>query len=60
MSVVKAYYNGPIKAILISTQNNLGPVVQSIINLTMLLRHQLVKYMPTTLSNLLLFFVEKM
>ena len=37
-----------------------GPVVQSIVNLTMSLRRQLVKYMPTKLSNPLLFFVEKM
>ena len=39
---------------------HLGPVVQSIISLTVLLRCQLVKYMPTTLLNTLLFFVEKM
>ena len=38
----------------------LGPVVQSIVSLTMLLRHQLVKYMLATLSNTLLFFVGKM
>ena len=37
-----------------------GPVVQSIVNLTTSLRRQLVKYMPTKLSNTLLFFVEKM
>ena len=29
-----------------------GPVVQSIVILTMSLRNQLVKYMPTTLSNI--------
>ena len=40
--------------------SDLGLVVQSNINLTTLLRHQLVKYMPTTLSNPLLYFVEKM
>ena len=39
---------------------NQGPVVQSIVSLTMLLRRQLVKYMPTTLSNRLLVFVGKM
>ena len=33
-----------------------GPVVQSIVRLTTSLRHQFVKYMPTTLSNPLLFF----
>ena len=38
----------------------LGPVVQSIVSLTTLLRRHLVKYMPTNLSNTLLFFVEKM
>ena len=40
--------------------NLLGPVVQSIVSLTTLLRRQLVKYMLTTLSNTLLFFVGKM
>ena len=39
---------------------HLGPVVQSIVSLTMSLRRQLVKYMWTTLSNMLLFFVGKM
>ena len=39
---------------------NHGPVVQSIVSLTTLLRRHFVKYMPTTLSNPLLFFVEKM
>ena len=38
----------------------LGPVVQSIVSLTTSLRHQLIKYMPTKLSNTLLFFVGKM
>ena len=37
-----------------------GPVVQSIVSLTTSLRPQLVKYMPTKLSNTLLFFVGKM
>ena len=37
-----------------------GPVVQSIVSLTTSLRRQLVKYMPTKLSNTLLFFVGKM
>ena len=37
-----------------------GPVVQSIVNLTKSLKHQLIKYnMLTTLSNILLFLVEK-
>ena len=39
---------------------HMGPVVQSIVSLTTSLRRQLVKYMPTKLSNPLLFFVEKM
>ena len=37
-----------------------GPVVRSIVSLTTSLRCQLVKYMLTTLSNALLFFVGKM
>ena len=37
----------------------LGPVVQSVVSLTTSLRHHFVKYMPTTLSNQLLCFVEK-
>ena len=36
-----------------------GPVVQSIVSLTTSLRHQLVKYIWTTLSNMLLFFSTK-
>ena len=43
-----------------SSNTNLGPVVQSIVSLTTLLRRQLVKFVWTTLSNTLLFFVEKM
>ena len=35
-------------------------VVQSIVSLTTSLRGHLVKYIPTTLSNTLLFFVGKM
>ena len=45
---------------LVSKSGDQGPVVQSIVSLTMLLRRQLFKYMWTTLSNVLLFFVEKM
>ena len=40
--------------------SDLGPIVQSIVSLTTLLRRQLVKYMWTTLSYTLSFFVEKM
>ena len=36
-----------------------GPVVQSIISLTMSLKCQFIKSKPTTLSNTMLFFVEK-
>ena len=39
--------------------NTLGPVVQSIVSLTTLLRHSVVKYMPTTLAITLLFLLEK-
>ena len=37
----------------------MGPVVQSIVSLTMSLRRQFDKSMQTTLSNTLLFFVDK-
>ena len=43
-----------------NTPDHQGPVVQSIFSLTTSLRPQFVKYMLTTLSNPLLFFVEKM
>ena len=43
----------------IQTVYTLGPVVQSIVDLTTWLRCQLVKYVPTTLSNTLLFLLEK-
>ena len=36
------------------------PVVQSIVSLTTSLKRHFVKYMPTTVSNTLLFFVGKM
>ena len=36
-----------------------GPIVQSIVSLTTLLRGHLVKYIPTTLSNTLLYFCWK-
>ena len=39
---------------------DLGPVVQSIVSLTTSFRRHFVKYMPASLSNPLLFFVEKM
>ena len=37
-----------------------GPVVQSIVSLTKLFRRQFIKYIPTTFSNTVLFFVGKM
>ena len=50
-----AVYSGDVVA-----HGLLGPVVQSTVSLTTSLRRQLVKYMPTKLSNTLLFFVGKM
>ena len=38
---------------------NQGQVAQSIVNLTGSIRRQRVKFVPFTLSNTLLFFVEK-
>ena len=40
--------------------NNLGPVVQSMVSLTNSSRGQLVKCLTTLLSNTHIFFVEKM
>ena len=42
------------------TQNFLGPVVLNIVSLKSSLKPQLVKLMPTTYANTLLFFVDKM
>ena len=42
------------------TVKHMGPVVQSIVSLTMSLRSQLLSLCLTTLSNRLLFFVGKM
>ena len=39
---------------------NLGPVVQSIVSLTISLRHIFVKQISAKVTNTLLFFVEKM
>ena len=39
---------------------NLGPVVQSIVSLTISLRHKFVKQISAKVINTLLFFVEKM
>ena len=38
---------------------DLGPVVQSIVSLTKSLRRYFVKYMPTTLSKPVLFFIGR-
>ena len=40
--------------------NMLGPVVQSIVSLTISLRHKFVKQISAKVTNTLLFFVEKM
>ena len=48
-----------IMTIHVGLRNNLGPVVQSIVSLTSLLRGQLVKCFTTLLPNILIFFVEK-
>ena len=37
-----------MKVLVLIGSMDLGPVVQSIVSLSMSLRHQLVKYMPTT------------
>ena len=39
---------------------HLGPVVQSIVSLTISLRHTLVEQISDKVTNTLLFFVEKM
>ena len=40
--------------------NKQGPVVQSIVSLTISLRHKFVKQISAKVTNTLLFFVEKM
>ena len=40
--------------------NNQDPVVQSIVSLTISLRHKFVKQVSAKVTNTLLFFVEKM
>ena len=40
--------------------NNMEPVVQSIVSLTISLRHKFVKQISAKVTNTLLFFVEKM
>ena len=54
------FYGGISKLSLNYHQIHLGPVVESIFSLTTSLRHQPVKYMPTTYANTQLFFVGKM
>ena len=46
--------------ILTSNDRDQDPVVQSIISLTILLRHKFVKQISAKVTNTLLFFVEKM
>ena len=43
-----------------SPTSHLDPVVQSIVSLTILLRHKFVKQISAKVTNTLLFFVEKM
>ena len=42
------------------TVNDLDPVVQSIVSVTISLRHKFVKQISSKVTNTLLFFVEKM
>ena len=44
----------------IEREDNQGPVVQSIVSLTISLRHKFVKQISAKVTNTLLFFVEKM
>ena len=53
LMMIQTMFNGELLI------NDLGPVVQSILSLTAMLKHRLVKYMPTTLSNTLLFLKKK-
>ena len=53
-------YNNVFHINIASSYTVLGPVVQSIVSLTSLLRGQLVKCFTTLLLNTLIFFVEKM
>ena len=45
---------------MLSEKKNLDPVVQSIVSLTISLRHKFVKQISAKVTNTLLFFVEKM
>ena len=56
--VVLGFYIPPTATVI--PRCDLVPVDQSIVSLTMLSRRQLVKFMWTTSSNMLLFFVGKM
>ena len=49
--------NIPIIPMVVNYQ---GPVVQSIVSLTILLRHKFVKQISAKVTNTLLFFVENM
>ena len=46
--------------LIVSSSQNHGPVVQSIVSLTISLRHKIVKQISAKVTNTLLFFVEKM
>ena len=62
--MVSSIINDVLNTFLISgldSVSNFGPVVQSIVSLMMLIsKRQLNEYVPSTLSNTLLFFVGKM
>ena len=52
------YYNNELR--FNSRAHDLDPVVQSIVSLTISLRHKFVKQISAKVTNTLLFFVEKM
>ena len=51
---------GTLQYLVRSFPDILDPVVQSIVSLTILLRHKFVKQISAKVTNTLLFFVEKM
>ena len=53
-------FSSSIKYSLLPIQEDLDPVVQSIVSLTIWLRHKFVKQISAKVTNTLLFFVEKM
>ena len=53
------YPNGFVNAHLSTEREKQDPVVQSIVSLTISLRHKFVKQISAKVTNTLLFFVEK-